>query len=32
MEPEQSLEIVSKENKFLQLPAPVSEIITAMET
>lgn len=32
MSEEQSLEIVSKENKFLQLPAPVAEIITAMET
>lgn len=32
MEPEKTLEIVSKENKFLQLPASVSEIITAMET
>lgn len=27
-----SLETISKENKFLQLPASVSEIITAMET
>ncbi len=31
MEPEQSLEIISKENKFLQLPAPVDDIIGAME-
>lgn len=31
MSEDQSL-VVSKENKFLQLPAPVSEIITAMET
>ncbi len=32
MEPEQSLEIVSKENKFLQLPASVDDIIGAMKT
>lgn len=31
MSEEQSLEIVSKENKFLQLPASVDDIISAME-
>lgn len=32
MDPEQAVEVISKENKFLQLPATVTEIITAMET